>query len=180
MNDTLAVDGMTTPEQVLSRTPNGSEMLRIGRALGLVSTTINQKIERQAFIRNISDLGPKELSDQQSLWASEYGRLCELHGLLIGQRDHLNLQMRSAKARARSRARSRLADDSSSRKPPTATELNDLAEEDSTVQKITEQLGVVELLAASTSAAKEATDRYLQALSREISFRCTQIEARIY
>ena len=180
MNDTLAVDGMTTPEQVLGSTPTGSEMLRIGRDLGLVSTSINQKIERKAFTRNISGLGPREISDQQSLWASEYGRLCELHGLLVGQRDYLNLQLRSAKAKARSRARAKHAEENDSRKPPTATELNDLAEEDATVQTITEQIGVVELLAASTNAAKEATDRYLQALSREISFRCTQMEARIH
>jgi len=39
---------------------------------------------------------------------------------------------------------------------------------------------VVSVLLATAGAAKEATTMYLSTLSREISFRCAQMEARIY
>lgn len=177
--DSLDLAGLATVAQILSRTPTGTDVLGIAQRIGLVSPGINSQVSRPEFQRNIKDLTPAGLSDLQGLWTHEFGRICDLHGLLSGQRDYLNLKLKAERARARGRIRRDLAAREDKAKV-TAGELNDLAEEDATVTELNEQLAVVELLMASTAAAKEATDRYLQSISREITFRCTQMEARIY
>jgi hypothetical protein len=58
--------------------------------------------------------------------------------------------------------------------------LSDLADEDQAVIDLVEQQGLLGVLSAQASAAKEVTLQYLQTISREISFRDAQMKARVY
>ena len=86
---------------------------------------------------------------------------------------------RSKEVRARERARLR-RDAAEHEEKNTATQINDKAEEAVTVRDADDAGALVAVLIASASASKEAVAMYLTAISREISFRCAQMDARIY
>ncbi len=172
---TLNLDDLQNVEQVLGRTPFGSEILRLAVRLGLIGSP--DVVKRRPFNTNISRLDPPKLSDEQSWWTSEFGRYADLHGLLIGQQKILSLDSKKTLAAARSRLRKKAQENGTKM---TATEVNDLAEDDPAVRDADERAVVVEMLLALTSTAKEVTGQYLNTISREISFRSAQIQARIY
>ena len=60
------------------------------------------------------------------------------------------------------------------------SQLNDLAEEDPAVLDIVEQQEIIAIMYAQAIAAKEVTLQYLNTISREISFRDSQMKARVY
>jgi hypothetical protein len=164
--------------QVLARTPNGEAVAALGERLGLLTTGITKGTkQRREFVGDISQLAPARLSAEQSYWAGEFGRVVELVGLLQGQEKYLALKSKAAKSTARSRIR---RDAESLGNKMTATALSDEAEDDPAVRDVEEQMALISVLLSSAMAAKEATTMYLSSISREISFRCAQIEARIY
>ena len=175
---TVDLSDVTTLPQVLARTPNGESVAQLAEKLGLLTKgRWRGNSERRAFVTDISKLSPAKLSDEQSYWAGEYGRIVELLGLLQGQEKTLTLKSKSARSAARSRIR---RDAEAAGNKVTATSVNDEADDDPAVVDIEEQMSVVSVLLATAGAAKEATTMYLSTLSREISFRCAQMEARIY
>lgn len=180
----LNLNGVRSLTQALDRTENGTAAAALADRLGLWTRTLHQSPEtRAAFKSKFSDLGPNELSDLNATWIAEAGRVVELVGLLSGLQDQLKVRAKSARASARAKARRDLAaaaDGDTKRKAPTVAELNDMAEEDSAVKDIDDQLAFVALLLASAQAAKEATYMYRDAISREITFRCEQMKARLY
>ncbi len=163
-------------EQVLARTPTGSEIYGLAKRLGLIGDG-KTTVERRKFNPNLSKMGPPALSDEQGWWTSEFGRIAELHGLLTGQQKVLSLDSKKTRAAARSRLRKKAVE---AEVKMTATELNDLAEDDPAVRDSDERAVIVEMLITVTSTAKEVTERFLNTISREISFRGSQMQARIY
>ena len=108
---------------------------------------------------------------------SDAGRVAELVGLLVGLEATTKMRSRAARASARSKVRREWSKDD---KAPTKTELDDRAEEDPVVIGLDEQLGVVQQLLAQASAVREADQLYKEAVSREISYRSAQMQARLY
>jgi hypothetical protein len=161
----------------LARLPTGTDAVELSKKLGLWTTTAHMEVpERPKFKVNLSELTPDQISNEAGLWTGEFGRITELAGALIGQREQIKIRARKARAEARSRARAT----STATKAPTAAAINDLAEEDPSVIDQEERLALVETLLAATSAAKEITQQYLATLSREIAFRDAQLKGRIY
>lgn len=177
MNEINLAD-LRSAHQVLERTPTGEEVATLAERIGLMTEGVHRvSATRRKFHTNISKLTAPQLSDEQSYWVSEYGRIAELIGVLQGQEKYLALKSKSARAQARARVR-RNAEESEGTKL-TSTQITDAAEEDPVVRELDEKSAVVTLLLASASAAKDATTMYLQTLSREITFRCAQMDSRL-
>lgn len=176
--DDLNLSDLRSVHQVLGRTPMGAVIGELAERIGLMTAEIHKvSVTRRKFKENISKLSPPQLSDEQSYWASEYGRIVELIGVLQGQEKLLSLQSKSVRASARARVRRNGEQEGSKM---TSTQISDAAEEDPAVKDIDERSSVVAILLASASAAKEATTMYLQTLSREITFRCAQMDSRLH
>jgi len=178
IGDAVDLNDVKNLGQVLSRTPNGEAVAELAERLGLLTSGATKASSaRRGFISEIAKLSPAQLSNEQSFWAAEFGRIVELIGLLQGQEKYLALKAKAARSTARSRIR---RDAEAKELKVTATSVNDEAEDDPDVRDTDEQSTIVTILLASALAAKEATTMYLQVISREISFRCSQIDAKIY
>lgn len=193
--DDLNLSDIRSLTEALARIPNGVDAARLAAALSVWSVESHRApAPRKPFPDRFSDLVPTQLSDLSARTVSEADRICELVGLLSGLETHLKLKAKQARAQARAGARRQAAREAaeastegdvetvrkaSRAKVPTVSELNDLAEEDPRVREVDDQLSLVELLLASVSAAKEATYLRRDAISREITFRCAQMDARI-
>lgn len=208
MDTTIDYRDVRNARELISRTPNGTQVLEVAVALGLVnSAMVNTPAERKSLKPNVSALSPAALSNEQSYWASEFGRIVELSGVLVGQEQYLSLQAKSARARARARLLREAVEASNTAaqaeadqldaaiaadpdafkktkvvkaKSITATQIADIAESDAAVLDADETLSLVKLMLEVAKASEKATAMYLQVLSREISFRTAQMEARIY
>lgn len=172
------LSNITTLKAALSRVPNGAEAVRLMQRLGLWTTAAHAEPgERKPFPKNISKLGPDEISDLQSLVVSDAGRVYELIGILNGLDAQLKIRGKQVRAAARSRVR---ADWPEGTKAPTKSEVDDLAEEDPAVIEHEEQVSVLALLMAHVNATRESMVMYKEAVSREITWRGTQMQARLY
>lgn len=175
---TSTIGDLSTLSQVLARTPNGSELVKLAEHLGLITEgTIGTKNSRRAFKTNVSGLSEQALSDEQGWWTGEMGRLVEMVGILQGQEKVLTLESKSARAKARGRVRAKAKSDG---EKMTAGQVSDDAEEDPLVLETDEKAELILLLLASAQAAKEATAVYLASISREITFRCSRMQAGFY
>lgn len=164
--------------QALERIPGGENAVRSFAKLGLWTTEAHRATDpRKKFPQQFSTLGPSELSDLSASIVSDAGRVAELVGLLVGLEATTKMRSRAARASARSKVRREWSKDD---KAPTKTELDDRAEEDPVVIGLDEQLGVVQQLLAQASAVREADQLYKEAVSREISYRSAQMQARLY
>jgi hypothetical protein len=172
----LQLDRITSLPRALDRVPQGSAAYELAKRLGLAAPSHARPHERPAFPRSVSDLSNDQLSDLHALWVSEAGRIHELVGGLNGQKQLLELQCKVARASTRSRLRREWPEGT---KAPTATELNDRAEEDEAVIDLGEKLAYVELLLAHSKGALDATTKYLDGLNREIVLRTAQMKARL-
>jgi hypothetical protein len=176
--DNLNLSDLRSVHQVLGRTPLGSSIAELAERIGLMTEGIHRgSVARRKFVENVSKLSPPQLSDEQSYWASEYGRVVELIGVLQGQEKILSLQSKAARASARARLR-RNGEEAGGKM--TSSQITDAAEEDPAVRDLDERAGIVAILLASAAAAKEATTMYLQTLSREVTFRCAQMDSRLH
>ena len=176
MADPLNLTDVKNLAQVLDRTPAGAEVYRLATRLGLLSKPSSTE-ERKPFTAGISKLSPPQLSDEHGYWAGEFGRIVELIGLLQGQEKYMALRAKEVRARERSRLR-RDSEANGIKKP--AGQINDESDEAAAVRDVEEEGIVIAVLLSSAAAAKEAVSMYLTAISREISFRCSQMDARIY
>jgi hypothetical protein len=175
----LDLSSVRSLTNALDRTPNGTAVVELGRKLGLWSTAAHANPEdRKPFIASLGTISERQLSDEMGYWTSEFGRLAELNGVLVGQRNELGIRGKKLRATAKSKIRKECVRED--RKAPTQGELNDLAEEDVEVLENDERLVLVETMVAFVQAAKEATAQYLQTLSREIAYRDAQMKARLY
>lgn len=174
----LSLSGVKSLTQALSRTRNGLAAVELATKLGLWSADAHRDpAVRPPYTRDLSQLTHTQISDLYAQWTGEFGRITELCGAISGQESLLRIQIKSAQASARSRIRRAQAADA---KPFPAQTLADMADEDSTVVDLLEQNGLLAVLSAHASSAKEATAQYLSSLSREIAFRDAQMKARIY
>lgn len=170
----------------LTKLNNGEVLIELAKKSGLWTSEVhNQVWERPRFKQNLGDLVPAALSNEFALWTSEFGRLCELLGHLTAHRDTLKISAKTARATARSRIRkdaTALPQDADTApkpvKPKTASEINDLAEEDPGVLDSDKALNIIEMLISIVAASKEATQMYLSTISRELAFRETQAKQR--
>lgn len=181
--DDLHLSDLKSVRQVLERTPAGAQVADLAERLGLMTEHVHKiPAVRRAFQVTISRLGAPQLSDEQSYWSSEFGRIVELIGVLQGQEKLITLRAKSARAQARARVRRTWeeTDEQQRRARLTDAEVADAAEEDPVVQDLDLQAGTIAVLLSSALAAKESTQMYLQSLSREISFRCSQMDARLH
>jgi hypothetical protein len=162
----------------LERIPNGTDAARLMAKLGLWSSDAHRRPgQRASFPTAFSSLGPDELSDLSARVVSDAGRVLELCGLLNGLEAQLKVKARSARAAARARAR---RDWPADQKAPTKSEIDDLAEEDPAVVAVDEQLGLLQLISAQASAVREANQLYKEGVSREITYRAAQLQARVF
>lgn len=176
--DELNLADLRSTHQVLERTPLGESIMELAERIGLVTEGVHRVgTTRRKFQANVSRLSAPQLSDEQSHWVSEYGRIAELIGVLQGQEKYLGLKSKTARAQARARIR-RDAEALENSKI-TAGQVSDSAEDDPVVRDTDERAALVGVLLASAMAAKDATTMYLQALSREITFRCAQMDSRL-
>ena len=169
---------VTTLPKLLARTPSGEAVAQLAERLGLLTeNSLCASSARRPFVNDISTLVPARLSAEQSHWAGEFGRIVELIGLLQSQEKFLALRIKGAKASARSRVR---RDAETTERKVTAGQVTDEADEDPNVREVEEQSMLVAEMLAVAMASKEATTLYLSVISREISFRCAQMDAKIY
>lgn len=184
-------------DDYLRTTPSGRDMWTLAKALGIVTADLSGSHER--FRPDISALGAHQLSDEQSKWTSEYGRIAQVAGLLNSQEKHLVLELNRARADARRRARTTARQTAEAahavemeeaqadgRKPPvfkykdpTIAELNDLAADDPAVVDIETRMTSVQMMLALVQATRDAVEKYLNAVSREITWRSEQLKARL-
>lgn len=177
--DVIDLSDLRSAHQLLQRTPLGETVAELAERVGLMTDGVHRTpATRRKFHTNISKLSPPQLSDEQSYWASEYGRIVELIGVLQGQEKYLALKSKAARAQARARLR-RGTEDAQVGKL-TASQVADAAEEDPVVCDLDERIALLAVFLASALAAKDATTMYLQSLSREITFRCAQMDARLH
>lgn len=174
----LNLSGIKNLSQVLSRTKNGAAAVDLMNNLGLwTQAAHDRKNVRGEFPQKISDLTPSQLSDLYSKWTADFGRIVELCGIISGQENLLRIQSKSAQAATRARIRRGVTGEA---KQPTSAALNDMVDEDPAVLDLLEQHSLVVVLSAHLVATKEATSQYLASISREISFRDSQMKARVY
>lgn len=174
----LNLSGIKNLAQVLTRTKNGTAAVELMNNLGLWTQNAHErKNVRAEFPSKISDLAPSQLSDLYSKWTADFGRIVELCGIITGQEALLRIQLKSAQAATRARMRRGVPSET---KHPTSAALNDMVDEDPTVLDLLEQHSLIVVLGAHLGATKEATSQYLASISREISFRDSQMKARVY
>jgi hypothetical protein len=172
----LNLSGIRSLDQAMARTRNGAAAIELAAKLGLWTTGAHARVTTRAlFPDQLSELAPTALSDLYARWTSEFGRVAELLGAIHGQEQLLKIQLKSAQASARARVRR-----ANPESKYTQAQLSDLADEDQAVIDLVEQQGLLGVLSAQASAAKEVTLQYLQTISREISFRDAQMKARVY
>jgi hypothetical protein len=162
----------------LERIPNGTDSVRLMAKLGLWSSDAHRGAQaRPSFPKEFSSLSAQQLSDLSARVISDAGRVIELTGLLLGLEMQLKVRLRSARAAARARNRREWPEGA---KAPTKTELDDLAEEDPIVLSLEEQLALLTQLRAQADAVKEANQLYKEGVSREITYRAAQLQARVF
>jgi hypothetical protein len=172
------LSSITALRTALERLPNGIEAVRLMTRLGLWSADAHRNPgERRQFPSKFSSLGPEELSDLSARIVSDAGRVLELCGLLLGIEAQLKMKGRAARAAARGRIRREWPEEA---KAPTKTELDDLAEEDPAVVAVEEQMALLALLLAQAIALREAYQLYKEGVSREITYRGAQMQARVF
>lgn len=178
VSDTNDLTGIAGLRAALARLPGGVEAVRLMGRLGLWTTAAhNNPGERQPFPTRYSNLGPDELSDLAARVTSEGGRLLELVGILNGLDTQLKIRGRAARAAARGRVRRAWPAD---KKPPTKSELDDLAEEDPAVVQSDEHVALLAVLLSQAKAVAEANMLYKEGISREITYRTSQMQARLH
>lgn len=174
----LNLSGIKNLAQVLARTKNGAAAVELMNNLGLWTQSAHERKNiRAEFPSKISDFTPSQLSDLYSKWTADFGRIVELCGIIAGQEALLRIQLKSAQASTRARIRRGIPSET---KQPTSAVLNDMVDEDPSVLDLLEQHSLVVVLGAHLTATKEATGQYLASISREISFRDSQMKARVY
>jgi hypothetical protein len=180
------LDAIHNLNDALSRVPGGAEVWRMLTRLQM--WTPRSKAERQQLPQKFSALPNTELSDLSSRIIAELGLLVELCGLLTAVEQGLKLRARQARSAARVTARrthrdTATADNADGKKTRskelTVKELDDLAESDPAVIEVDEQLVLIAILRAQADACKEANTLYKEGVSREITFRAAQMQARI-
>lgn len=153
------------------------------KKLGLWTAIAHNAIdERRPFSRNIAALDPDTLADEQAYWASEAGRITELHGFLTAQKVKSDLELKVATAKARSQVRQQNANKTDANGKAiklTTGEVNDLAEAQQVLIDARQSAVLVESTVAAVAATKEATLLYLNTLSREITRRGDLLKARM-
>ena len=173
-----SLSSVTALRQALERIPDGEGAVRMFARLGLWTSEAHRATDaRKMFPQKFSDLGPQELSDLSARVVSDAGRVAELVGLLVGLEAKLKMRSRAARATSRSKVRREWPE---GEKTPAKNELDDRAEEDPTVIELEEQLGLLTLLLSQAQAIREANQLYKEAVSREISYRSAQMQARLY
>lgn len=189
MSDDVTIQGLRSLDAVLERLPQGASARTLARQLGLWSTEAHRSASSgrtQIFPTRLSDMTEGQLSDTYAYWLSEVFRSTELVGLLEGQNLLLDLESRSVRARARSRARTALRSESAKSagegravKEPTAAAVADAVEEDANVMTVDSAIGMLGVVLASAKAYKEACLAGTAGLSREISLRQAQMNAKL-
>lgn len=175
----INLSGIKNLNTALARMRNGTAAVEMATSLGLWTAARHQgKQSRAEFPIKLSTQTPSQISDLYGEWTAEYGRIVELCGAISGQEALIRIQMKSAQATVRVRIRK--AAIQAGEKTPTSGALNDQVDEDPTVMDLTEQTGLLAVLSAHATAAKEATAQYLATISREISFRDAQLKNKIY
>jgi hypothetical protein len=174
----LNLSGIKNLAAALARTKNGTAAVDLVNRLGLWTQSAHErKNVRVEFPSKISEFTPSQLSDLYSTWTAEFGRVLELCGIVSGQEALLRIQLKAAQASTRARLRRNVAPEA--KQPATGT-LNDMVDEDPSVLDLIEQHSLIVVLGSHLSATKEATSQYLASISREISFRDSQMKARVY
>jgi hypothetical protein len=172
----LNLSGIRTLDQAMARTRNGAAAIELSTKLGLWTSSAHAATQvRAPFPFQLSELTPGQLSDLYARWTAEFGRVAELLGAINGQEQLLKIQLKSAQAAARARIRRANPDIKY-----TQGQLADLSDEEQSVIDLVEQQGLLGVLSAQASAAKEVNLQYLNTISREISFRDAQLKARVY
>lgn len=169
-----------TLKQLVSGTPTGDDAVALARRLGLWTSSVHDRDhERRPFVSKFSDLTPNDVSDELAYWTAEFGRLAELRGFLLGQREVLKQLAKSTRASARATKR-RAYLSSEAKKVPTVGALNDEVEEDDDVKEVDQLAVAVEVALAHVESSRDATTQYITSLSRQISFLDAQMKGRLY
>jgi hypothetical protein len=182
--DKVDLTGLRSLEAVLERLPQGSPARTLAAQLGLFDPQIHTGAgnRRKQFGAQFSRMSNEDLSDANGYWLSEVFRATELCGLFEGQRMLLTMEVKATRARVRSQLRKTYQDKVTTgevAKAPAATQLNDEVEEDEQVQAVEAMLGLLAVVQESAKAYKEACASACAGISREISFRQAQMQARL-
>lgn len=169
---------------LIERLPLGNDARTLARRIGVWTNEAHTGAEsrKKVFPSTFSEMNDNELSDTFAFWNSELIRVLEMAGLLTGQQKYLEIQLKKAKAQARSRIRTQWDKDQEGEAKPAkiaAGVVNDEAENDTDVLKVEETIAVVEIAVASIQAYRQACEVATNGLSREISLRQAQFNARL-
>lgn len=184
MSHQISLDGVHSLTGLLERVPLGVQAQELAQRLSIWTTQAHQNLgaTRTVFPRNVSELDDGSLSDAFAYWTSELFRIHELVGLLNGLKMNLDLRLKKEKAAARGRARREHEEKQVEGVRPTkitAGEVNDLAEEDEKVQDVETDLVTLLVVREQALSHREAVTTARDGLSREISFRQAQLQARV-
>lgn len=185
------LSGVRNLSSLLERLPQGTAARRIAAQLGVwteaahASDAVSRS--RRTYPSSFSKLVDEQLSDEHAYWLGEFSRTTELVGLLEGQRQLMNLENKQTRAHARVKVRARLTESAKAEaaetktkpKAVTAGQIADEVEEDRMVMDHDAALGMLLVVHESTKAYKEATVTVLSSISREISLRQAQMNARL-
>ena len=191
----INLEDVKNTAEALTHTPTGAAVAEASVALGLVSReTLANPHDRRPMVQNLSSLTAQQLSDENGYWVYESARVSEQLGLLSGQEQVLKLRADRARAKARSRVRrdaeaaiaaaAAAFEAGTGPKPtlkmPSEARIADEAETDPGVIDADEHLETTQALMKMAKVAEKVIDRYLTVLSREITLRTSQMDARIY
>lgn len=186
--DDLSLSGIRSLPGLLERLPLGVDAKNLAQRLGVWTPGLHvvPESDRIPTPTKWGDMSDLQLSNWHGYWRSETARSMELLGIVDGQKDMLTLRAKSARASARSRVRKTIEDKEAEAvkagiklAKPTAGHIADLAEEDPGVIAIDLQLGQLAVIVSSIRAFREISLDQTMGLSREMSMRQAQMNAKL-
>lgn len=178
VSGSLRLDTVDSLQSAFRRIPDGPAILRLASRLGLI--TDPNEVPASKFPTQYSSLTDPQLSDASARVIARAAALSEMTGMLGAVQMRMKARSKSIRAAARMRARAQWAlDHPESRKAPTVSELADMVEADQQVIDLDNQAALVDMLAGMLSGAKDAHLLLKEGLSREVTLRSAQLNAKV-
>lgn len=158
----------------LLRRVNAEAVLTLLQRLGYWVGEADREIRTKQFPRDLADLTPRALGNENGYWQSELSRVIELNGALRGHRQSVELTLKRARARA---LKSKVDALPEGARVPTKDVLAASVAEHPDVMDAEDAIATLDTAITTLDAVISAYEGYTRALSREISRRSDEIRA---
>lgn len=173
----MGLETVTSILDAFRKIPEGEAVLRLAKRLGI--TTDAETVPAQKFRTRYSNLSDDQLSDLMAQVSARGAALADLVGLVGSMQIRMKARAKAVRAAARTAARDNWAEENPEAKKLTATELNDLVEQDPLVLEHETQQSVVEMLYGMLQGTKEGHLLMRDGISREIALRTSKMKNRL-